>query len=200
MKKFSFIKATHATVDDTVNVNIKKGEEVKILVPEEFGDGYLIAIYRGNGVFLVIEDSDWVASDKVLIDIYEVVAYWNLASAKGSKWLCDLRSRDYVDTQTKPHLITGALNCDKYLWLTKTYDGMFGVPVISDATSKVRRYGLDLTYLPDNHKRCEYPIKIVEHQCTSSYEEVDGFSLRDPVDGLTHINKLSEEYKKLKLT
>ena len=65
MGSFSFLRADKTTK----RKNLTEGDKYKILIPEEFGGGYITDTYYDYGI--VFNNSDKEA------DLYGILAYWN---------------------------------------------------------------------------------------------------------------------------
>lgn len=65
MGSFSFIRADHCTR----RKNLTMGDKYKILIPKEFGGGFIVDRYYDYGY--VFADTDHEA------DLYGILAYWN---------------------------------------------------------------------------------------------------------------------------
>ena len=67
MGSFSWLRATKTTK----RKNIVEGDKYKILIPEEFGGGFIIDTYSGYGRVFGCDDT------KPTADLYGILAYWN---------------------------------------------------------------------------------------------------------------------------
>lgn len=67
MGSFSWLRATKTTK----RKNIVEGDKYKILIPEEFGGGFIIDTYFGYGYVFEYDDT------KPNADLYGILAYWN---------------------------------------------------------------------------------------------------------------------------
>ena len=75
MGSFSWLRADHSTKRN----NIVEGDRYKILIPKEFGGGFIKDTYCDYGI--VFEGTDHEA------DLYGILAYWNKCS--GMIYDCD---------------------------------------------------------------------------------------------------------------
>lgn len=75
MGSFSWLRADHTTK----RKNLTYGDRYKILIPQEFGGGFIKDIYYDYGY--VFADSDHQA------DLYGILAYWN--KCEGMIYYCD---------------------------------------------------------------------------------------------------------------
>lgn len=75
MGSFSWLRADHSTKRN----NIVEGDRYKILIPKEFGGGFIKDTYYGYGI--VFEGTDHEA------DLYGILAYWNRCN--GMIYDCD---------------------------------------------------------------------------------------------------------------
>lgn len=67
MGSFSWLRATKTTK----RKNVVEGDKYKILIPEEFGGGFIIDTYFGYGYVFEYDDT------KPNADLYGILAYWN---------------------------------------------------------------------------------------------------------------------------
>jgi hypothetical protein len=67
MGSFSFIRADKATK----RKNLVEGDKYKILIPEEFGGGFIVDTYYDYGIVFANN------SQKEDADLYGILAYWN---------------------------------------------------------------------------------------------------------------------------
>lgn len=93
MGSFSWLRATKTTK----RKNIVEGDKYKILIPEEFGGGFIIDTYFGYGYVFEYDDT------KPNADLYGILAYWN--KCKGMQYEGD----EYPSTMNNPAIFVPEL-------------------------------------------------------------------------------------------
>jgi hypothetical protein len=155
MGSFSFTKA-----DDLTKVaNIVIGAPFKLLIPKEFGGGYINDHYQDYGYIGHKEDG----SPKY--DMLELVAFWN------------------ANTYAFPYV--NRLLKDRLIWDDEDNEGD-NIPVmkeIDEYTKKNRKIGINITSDYSSIRLLKYPLKLVSASYKGTYEDCIGMSFDDPYQG-----------------
>ena len=171
MGSFSWTRAEHTTKRS----NLTTGDKYKILVPKEFGGGYIKDIYYDYG-YIFASDND-----------YKENCDCGYYSANGSFY-----SANYFRGFAKDYDLYGLLAWwnkeDKKL--TLSYDE-FGEPVgtlgflIFGKTSLQdnRCKGIDIGCYDEQIDKLKYPLKLVSASYKGTYEDCKGRSYGDPNQG-----------------
>ena len=154
---FSWTKADR----NTKNANIIYGQSFKMLIPKEFGGGYIKDHYRDYGdISGVLKDSTSNLNNQTLsCDMYELIAFWNhdLIYYDGSSVKDFLH---YDKSQEFPFL------------KTKDVD-----------TEHNRQFGIEIGCDDEKAIKLKYPLKLVSPNNKSTYEECEMISFYDPNQG-----------------
>ena len=174
MGSFSWTRAEHTTKRS----NFTMGDKYKILVPKEFGGGYIKDIYwdygyifarhndykqncdcgyySANGSFYSANYFRDFAKDENVYDLYGLLAWWNKKDKK----------------------------------LTLNYDGFkepmstLGFLVFGETHSDDNRgEGIDIGCYDEQIDRLKYPLKLVSVSYKGTYEDCKGRSYGDPNQG-----------------
>lgn len=161
MGSFSWIRADMKTQRS----NLTYGDRYKILVPKEFGGGYIVDVYYDYGY---IFDEDTVdkrckyvdGNGKVYKhdefdrgDLYGVLAYWN--GCTGMRYSGDTYPSTMYDILKR---------------------GCTGVECN-------RCKGIDIGCYDEQIDRLEYPLKLVSYSYKGTYEDCSMKSYGDPCQG-----------------
>lgn len=160
MGSFSWMRADKTTRRS----NLTMGDPYKILVPEEYGGGYIYDRYYDYGY--VNHDGDAYYVDgkgnkydniEVIADLYGILAYWNM---KQSLRL-PLRARL---NDTRPIMLQ--------IWI----DG-------NTCEQATRCMGIDIGCYDNQMDALAYPLKLVSASYKGTYEECKDVSHSDPEQG-----------------
>jgi hypothetical protein len=176
MGSFSWTRAEHTTKRS----NLTTGDKYKILVPKEFGGGYIKDIYydygyifasdndykknydcgyySGNGSFYSASYFRGFGKDEVFYDLYGLLAWWNKEDKK--------LTLDY-DGFGEPITTLGFL--------------IFGKTSFQDNRCK----GIDIGCYDRQIDRLKYPLKLVSASYKGTYEDCKGRSYGDPNQGFS---------------
>ncbi len=164
MGSFSWLKA-----DDLTNVaNIVCDKPFKLLIPKEFGGGFIKDNYQDYGSVGCKEDG----SEKY--DIYELLAFWNAdMDVRFTISVFDFEKHEY-ETYPPGTKIRDMLK----------YDGLFpAMKEIDKYTDFNRSIGIDIGCYDKQIDTLKYPPKLVSASYKGSYEECVGKSYGDPNQG-----------------
>lgn len=143
MGSFSFTKADRLTKV----ANIVEDKPFKMLIPQEFGGGYIKDHYQGYGLIGLKKD----LSPKY--DMYELLAFWN---AEGER-------REMLK-----------------------FEGEYPVMKEIDASTRFNRaIGIGMGSYENQIDNLRYPLKLVSASYKGTYEECDGVSYFDPLQGVS---------------
>lgn len=197
MGSFSWTRAEHTTS----RANLTIGDNYKILVPEEFGGGYIVDTYFDYGDIFVDEHF-----------------FENVKSSR--------RSGEYVDGEGKHYpmlLFVNSSNTSDATINTQCECDLYGILAwwnSSDIKEELEYYGDDrpknmydilrrgLTWLQETrcagiHIGCynnqidklKYPLKLVSLSYKGSYEDCKGKSYGDPNQGFYKANWKDPDYE-----
>lgn len=163
MGSFSWTRAEHITK----RANITLGDKYKILVPMEFGGGYIVDYYYDYGYvnYGYIGESEYVDakgchfSEFPAADLYGILYYWNTYS--GDMWS-----------------MYGIL-----------YDGC-------TCEQEIRCKGVNIGCYDERIDRLKYPLKLVSMSYKGTYEDCIGRSYNDPNQGFFKGYWNTEDYTK----
>ena len=153
MGSFSFTKADGLTQV----ANIVIGAPFKLLIPKEFGGGFIKDYYQDYGRIGTKEDGT------PKYDMLELVAFWN----------AEYMLYPYTTIKLK----------DKLIW---DDDGESEFPTMKEIdqyTNRNRKIGINITATFTDVKVLKYPLKLVSCSYKGTYEECDGISFDDPYQG-----------------
>ena len=162
MGSFSWLKADNLTRV----ANIVEGAPFKLLIPKEFGGGFIKDHYQDYGYIGTKEDG----SPKY--DMYELLAFWNAG----------MQNRTYTkrgndgdaNVTYKDDIIK-----DRLWW-----NGEFPLlKEIDEHTDHNRCIGIDIGCYDNEIDLLEYPLKLVSASYKGTYEECEGVSYNDPYQG-----------------
>lgn len=157
MGSFSWMYATAPSSFNDV-VNVVPGDEVKVLIPEEFGGGCIEGVYRDYGQ---VQDANGIA-----YDLYELLALWNSSTLRDT---VKEYAREYNDESL------ARKECDN-----------FGKYEYGSSVSDVLRiFAIDWSHLNDGDEASDlhYGLKIVRPEDSVSYEECKYLSGHDRHQG-----------------
>ena len=149
--------------------NIVYEAPFKLLIPQEFGGGFIKDRYQGYGQL------GHKKSGEPQYDIFELLAFWNKEQPL-SKDCARLASLPGKAVQARGSI------CD---WLK--FDGT-GIPPMKEMdryTDFNRSLGIGLFH--DKNITLRYPLKLVSASYKGTYEECQGISASDPNQGLTRL-------------
>ena len=160
MGSFSWLRADHCTK----RANLTDGDVYKILVPKEFGGGYIKDCYFDYGYVNYFGEAIYVAPSGKKIenlpkkcDLYGLLAYWN-------KKLLNVEDRKKLNKLKDKHI------------LTILQDG-------DTSSDDIRYFGIKIGCYDDQIDKLYYPLKLVSLKCKDTYETCDGISYGDPDQG-----------------
>lgn len=154
MGMFSWLRADNTTRQK----NFVIGDAMKVLIPKEFGGGYIKGHYDGYGRLIVKEDEEEYS-------LNELTAFWN-EYAIGNK---DVRHCFNMDAKLQ-------------------YDGIKPTcPKVSKYTDNNLSIGIDIACYDDQIVKLKYPLKLVSVRYKGSYEDCHGISLTDPNQGFCRL-------------
>lgn len=130
----------------TKRSNIANGDSYKILIPKEFGGGFIKDHYRGYGRVLWDTESNTA-------DLYGILAYWN----KCPNMIYD--GDEYPSTM-EDILTKGKTDYNDNRWR-----------------------GIDIGCRNCDIDKLKYPLKLVSASYKGTYEDCEGRSYSDPVQG-----------------
>jgi len=177
MGSFSWTRAERITPRS----NLSEGDRYKILVPKEFGGGYILdtyfdygyVFYYDNGVYVDDAGKEHQANEFPKADLYGILAYWN--QCRGMEF----------DGDGYPKTMQEILRRGKTIQQENRYCGI--VIGCYDAQSD----GL------------QFPLKLVSASYCGTYEECAGVSYYDPNQGFVYGKWSNKDYrdilKKLKM-
>lgn len=165
MGSFSWIRADKATR----RKNLTMGDKYKILIPKEFGGGYIIDIYYDYGYIFsdMVEDKfngsprgyydsegNFTSMSELGInDLYGVLAYWN--SKENLNYFSKNRPKNIID------ILKYGQTCEQ----------------------SNRCSGIDIGCYDNQIDELKYPLKLVSMRYNGSYEDCDMRSYGDPEQG-----------------
>lgn len=158
MGSFSWM---YATAPSSFNdaVNIVPGDEVKVLIPEEFGGGCIEGVYRDYGQ---VQDANGAH-----YDVYELLSLWNSSTLRDTV-------KEYKGGYDDESL--ARKECDNY-----DYD--------SSVSAVLRIFAIDWSHLNDGDEASDlhYGLKIVRPEDSVSYEECKYLSGHDRHQGFRRV-------------
>lgn len=157
MGSFSWMYATApASFNDAVN--IVPGDEVKVLIPEEFGGGCIEGVYRDYGQ---VQDANGIH-----YDVYELLSLWNSSTLRDTV-------KEYKSGYDDESL--ARKECDNH----GDYD------YDSSVSAVLRIFAIDWSHLNDGDEASDlhYGLKIVRPEDSVSYEECKYLSAHDRHQG-----------------
>lgn len=177
MGSFSWTRAEHTTKRS----NLATGDKYKILVPKEFGGGYIKDIYYDYG-YIFASDNDYnkncdcgyysangsfysanyfkgFAKGEDFYDLYGLLAWWNKEDKK--------LTLSYDDRFGEPMSTLG------FLIFGKTY------------SYENRGEGIDIGCYDEQIDRLKYPLKLVSVSYKGTYEDCKGRSYGDLNQGFS---------------
>lgn len=161
MGSFSWTRADKCTERS----NFTCWDRYKILVPMEFGGGYIEDIYYDYGYIfkggMVDDECGYVDGNGVThsntefkeCDLYGVLAYWN--KCNGMEFIGSEYPKTMVD------ILKNGNTCD----------------------NTNRDAGIDIGCLDEQIDKLKYPLKLVSYSCNDTYESCKGKSYSDPNQG-----------------
>lgn len=204
MGSFSWLKADNLTKIG----NIASDMPYKMLIPAEFGGGFIKDRYQGYGH--IGEKEHAICKH----DMYELLAFWNADMVISCEHLHDSKEMQYLEKGLRKDII----NCHNVRW---GREAMRVINVLSefnkspDNTIAVK--DLLFGYTPDNRmkeydndtfynrnigiiigchdseiRKLRYPLKLVSASYNGTYEECEGISLGDPHQGFKPVPRGSE--------
>lgn len=169
MGSFSWTRAEHTTK----RANITDGDRYKLLVPKEFGGGFITDIYFDYGILFEYEGGKYVDGNGVAHkaeefgenDIYGVLAYWN--GVEGLKYKGDTRPTTMIEILKNGN--------------TRLQDN--------------RCAGVHIGCYDEEMDKLKYPLKLVSASYKGSYEDCKGKSYGDPNQGFGKYYWTHEDYR-----
>lgn len=162
MGSFSYTRADYCTKRS----NLTTGDKYKILVPIEFGGGYIVDYYFDYGYvnygyddeakYIDAEGNEY--KDFPTADLYGILYYWN--NYTGDEW------------------------------------SMYGILYDGDTDNDdIRGNGIDIGCSDVQVDRLKYPLKLVSMSYKGNYEDCHARSYSDPNQGFVKGYWTDEEYK-----
>lgn len=153
MGSFSWLRADRCTK----RANLTDGDKYKILIPIEFGGGYIEDTYWDYGYINHFKDAVYVDKDGKRIaletegDLYGMLALMNMRCTRVASNI----DSDIVD------IIENGDTCGNV----------------------IRCSGIDIGCYDDDMSKLQFPLKLVSRSCKDTYEELNHFSCSDPNQG-----------------
>lgn len=159
MGSFSWTRADCSTI----RANLTDGDSYKILVPAEFGGGYIKDEYYDYGYVFNNPKSFYIdakkekhfASEFPVNDLYGILAYWN--ECGGLEW----KNGGVIPP------------CTMY--------GILRYGMTKDDCNRGK--GIQIGCYDNQIDRLKYPLKLVSASCNMTYEECPSRSYGDPNQG-----------------
>jgi hypothetical protein len=155
MGSFSWLRADNCTKRH----NISLGDSYKILIPQEFGGGYIKDKYYDYGYInyedcaVYVDPNGKKTKLKAVSDLYGVLAYMNIDKYGKSKF----------NTAT-PHILDIVEKGNTH-------------------SDSIRCSGIDIGCYDDEINALEFPLKLVSATCKDTYETCKERSYGDPEQG-----------------
>lgn len=176
MGSFSWTRAETTTARS----NITEGDRYKILVPKEFGGGYILDTYEDYGhVFSYAKEGDICryfdgdgiehdGKDFDVADLYGILAYWN--------------------------------SCDNLVFVgaerPQTMQDILQRGATHNATNRYQ--GIEIGCYDDQIDALRYPLKLVSVSYRGAYEDCLGASYGDPNQGFYKGYWRDDDYETLR--
>lgn len=164
MGSFSWKTAVNAQYEPA---GIAEGTAVKILIPAEYGGGYVAACYDDYGNFFTV--NPYALGDKRCVPN---------GLLPGEKWYHSIDMYEWLFAWNHDHLDNKQSNM--------TYHAPEGFherfPVASEHTVSNRSHGITIGCFDEDINKLKFPLKFVRLEDTSTYEQV-GASYSDPDQG-----------------
>ena len=143
-------------------VNIVPGDEVKVLIPEEFGGGCIEGVYCDYGQ---VQDANGI-----YYDMYELLSLWNSSTLRDTV-------KEYKGEYDDESL--ARKECDNH----GDYD------YDSSVSAVLRIFAIDWSHLNDGDEASDlhYGLKIVRPEDSGSYEECKYLSGHDRHQGFRRV-------------
>lgn len=143
-------------------VNIVPGDEVKVLIPEEFGGGCIEGVYCDYGQ---VQDANGI-----YYDMYELLSLWNSSTLRDTV-------KEYKGEYDDESL--ARKECDNH----GDYD------YDSSVSAVLRIFAIDWSHLNDGDEASDlhYGLKIVRPEDSVSYEECEHLSGHDRHQGFRRV-------------
>ena len=161
MGSFSFLRADKTTRRNNLTI----GDKYKILVPKEYGGGYIKDTYWDYGYVNHYGNAYYVDENRVKYDelemeadLYGILAYWNMKHS----------------ARMKLRMKTG--NDNRPLMLQILTDG-------DTCNQDIRCMGIDIGCYDNQVDNLEYPLKLVSASYKGTYEDCEMRSYGDPNQG-----------------
>lgn len=160
MGSFSWLRADHCTK----RANLTNGDVYKILVPKEFGGGYIKDYYYDYGYINHSGKAIYVApngkrTEKLPrnCDLYGLLAYWNKSSLS-------VENKKKLNKLKNKHILTILRDGNTY-------------------SDDIRDAGLSIGCYDEQISKLCYPLKLVSLKCKDTYETCNEVSYEDPDKG-----------------
>ena len=168
MGSFSWLKADNLTKI----ANVAYGSPFKCLIPAEFGGGFIKDEYQDYGYLGEKEDGS------PRYDMYELVAFWN--ATMQDRVYVGRHNEGTLNIKLEPGLVRGRLRWNGDFPLLKEID---------EHTSHNRGVGIDIACCDNEIDLLKFPLKLVSASYTGTYEECEGRSYGDPVQGFYNLTR-----------
>lgn len=152
MGSFSWLRADRCIK----RANLTDGDKYKILIPIEFGGGYIEDTYWDYGYINHFKDAVYVDKDGKRItleaegDLYGMLALMNRKSTR----------------------VTIGIGAD-----------IIDIIENGDTCGNIRILGIDIGCYDDDMSKLQFPLKLVSRSCKDTYEQLNHFSCSDPNQG-----------------
>lgn len=171
MGSFSWTRAEHITK----RANLTYKDKYKILVPIEFGGGYIVDTYYDYGYVFEFDNGYYIDNNGVIYnrnifgvnDLYGILAYWN-----------NVENLSYIGDE-KPSTMIDILTNGK------------------TSLQKNRCAGIDIGCYDKDIDNLKYPLKLVSMSYKGSYEDCNGRSYGDPNQGFGKYSWSHHDYRKI---
>lgn len=171
MGSFSWLRAEHTTKRS----NLTDGDKYKILVPKEFGGGYIVDVYYDYGYIFYDNEGEYIdgkgqhylakefTKGNEACDLYGVLAWWNDCKAIDEETKLE-KDLDYVGSE-KPTDMCSILK-----------NGL-------TALQSNRCAGISVGCYDEQIDNLKYPLKLVSMSYKGTYEDCKGKSYGDNNQG-----------------
>lgn len=182
MGSFSWLRAEHTTK----RANLTDGDKYKILVPKEFGGGYIVDVYYDYGYIFNYDVGEYVDgkgqhfpanefTKGEACDLYGVLAWWNDCKAIDDETELE-KDLDYIGSE-KPK--------DMYSILKNGLTHL----------QSNRCAGISAGCYDKQIDKLKYPLKLVSMSYKGTYEECKGKSYSDCNQGFEKGYWSENDYK-----
>lgn len=176
MGSFSWTRADMTTARS----NLTYGDKYKILIPTEFGGGYIYDTYFDYGY--IFEDENFAAASKYVSPDGHVVTAAELGVWRADlygllAWMNDAEGLGYEGDEPPTDVI-----------------GFLKYGQTNNYTNRYR--GIELGCYDNDVDALQYPLKLVSASCKLTYEECKGRSYGDPNQGFRAYHWRHRDYQR----